>query len=78
MAQNSTTVIASKSHISDIASATDVSFTQTGVEYKISTTTTSLSSLKKFDIITVSGSTSNNSTFTIKSVKLNNNRRNYE
>ena len=71
MAQNSTTVIASKSHISDIASAIDVSFTQTGVEYKISTTTTSLSSLKKFDIITVSGSTSNNSTFTIKSVASN-------
>ena len=67
MAQTSTTIIASKSHKIDIT-GTDISFTATGTEYKISATTTSLSNLAQYDLITVTGTTNNNSTFTIKSV----------
>lgn len=67
MAQTSTTIIASKSHKTNIT-GTDISFTATGTEYKISATTTSLSNLAQYDLITVTGTTNNNSTFTIKSV----------
>ena len=48
-----------------------ISFTQTGTEYKISSSNTgsvNLSALKQFDLITISGTTNNNKTFTIKSV----------
>ena len=42
MAQTSTTLLASKSHIADVT-GTDISFTATGTEYKISSTSTTLS-----------------------------------
>ena len=68
MAQKSTTILASKTHLANIGAATDIGFLATGSEYKIYTTSTSLSGLNQYDLITVSGSTSNNSTFTVKSV----------
>ena len=70
MAQSSTTILASKSHRVDI-SGTVINFTQTGTDYKISSSDTgsvNLSALKKFDLITITGTTNNNKTFTIKSV----------
>ena len=67
MAQTSTTLIASKSHLANVT-GTDISFTATGTEYKISATSTSLGNLAQYDLITVTGTTNNNSTFTVKSV----------
>ncbi len=67
MAQTSTTLLASKSHIANV-SGTDISFTATGSEYKITSTTTSLAGFAVRDLITVTGTTSNNSTFTVKTV----------
>ena len=70
MAQNSTTIIAAKSHKANITGSV-ISFTQTGTEYKISSSNTgsvNLSALKQFELITISGTTNNNKTFTIKSV----------
>ena len=72
MAQTSTTLVASKQHISD-KTGTIISFTKTGTEYKISssdTGTINLGSYSQFDLITVSGASNsgNNSTFTVKSV----------
>ena len=67
MAQTSTTLIASKSHKANIT-GTDISFLATGSEYKISTISTSLGNLAQYDLITVTGTSLNNSTFTIKSV----------
>ena len=65
MAQTSTTLLASKSHIANV-SGTDISFTATGSEYKITSTTTSLAGFAVKDLITVTGTTNNNSTFTVK------------
>ena len=65
MAQTSTTLLASKSHIANVT-GTDISFTATGSEYKITSTTTSLAGFAVRDLITVTGTTSNNSTFTVK------------
>ena len=67
MAQTSTTLLASKSHISDVT-GTDISFTATGTEYKITSTTTALNGFAVRDLITVTGTTNNNSTFTVKTV----------
>jgi len=70
MAQNSTTILASKSHRADIT-GTVISFTQTGTEYKIISSDTgsvTFSALKQFDLITITGTTNNNKTFTVKSV----------
>ena len=66
MAQTSTTLIASKTHKANIT-GTDISFTATGTEYKISATSTSLAGFNQYDLITVTGTTNNNSTFTVKS-----------
>ena len=66
MAQKSTTILASKSHISNVT-GTDISFTATGTEYKISSTSTSLAGFNVKDLITVTGTSNNNSTFTVKS-----------
>ena len=66
MAQTSTTIIASKSHYANVT-GTDISFTATGTEYKISATSTSLAGFNQYDLITVTGTTKNNSTFTVKS-----------
>ena len=67
MAQTSTTVIASKSHKANVT-GTDISFTATGSEYKISATSTTLNNFAVRDLITVTGTTNNNSTFTVKTV----------
>ena len=67
MAQTSTTLLASKTHIADVT-GTDISFTATGTEYKITSTSTALNGFAVRDLITVSGTTNNNSTFTVKTV----------
>ena len=67
MAQTSTTILASKSHKADVT-GTDISFPATGGEYKISATSTTLNNFAIRDLITVTGTTNNNSTFTVKSV----------
>ena len=71
MAQTSTTVMGQVTHKNDIT-GTDISFTATGTEYKISATSTSLGNLAQYDLITVTGTTNNNSTFTVKSVASDN------
>ena len=67
MAQTSTTLLSAKSHKADIT-GTDISFTASGTEYKISTTSTSLGNLAQYDVISVTGTTNNNQSFTVKSV----------
>ena len=67
MAQTSTSLLASKSHIADVT-GTDISFTATGTEYKITSTSTALNGFAVRDLITVSGTTNNNKTFTVKTV----------
>ena len=67
MAQTSTTILASKTHKANVT-GTDISFTATGVEYKISATSTTLNNFAVRDLITVTGTTNNNSTFTVKTV----------
>ena len=67
MAQTSTTILASKAHKIDVT-GTDISFTATGSEYKISATSTTLNNFAVRDLITVTGTTNNNSTFTVKTV----------
>jgi len=73
MAQSSTTIRSAASHKATLT-GTVISFSQTGTEYKIAssnTTTLSLASLAQYDLITVTGSTNNNNTFTVKSVAAN-------
>ena len=73
MAQTSTTIRSATPHKATIT-GTVISFSQTGTEYKINssnTITTSLGNLAQYDRITVTGTTSNNSTFTVKSVSAN-------
>ena len=65
MAQTSTTLLASKTHIANVT-GTDIRFTATGTEYKITSTSTSLAGFAVRDLITVTGTSSNNSTFTVK------------
>ena len=67
MAQTSTTLLASKSHIANVT-GTDISITATGSEYKITSTSTTLNGFAIRDLITVTGTTNNNSTFTVKTV----------
>ena len=70
MAQTSTTLSGAKSHIENIT-GTDISFTSSGGTFTISSTSTELTGSGKLavrDIITVTGTTNNNSTFTVKSV----------
>jgi hypothetical protein len=68
MAQSSTTISSQKDHKVNIT-GTDISFTA-GTK-TISTTSTSLSNLAVRDLITITGTTNNNSTFTVKSVATN-------
>jgi len=73
MAQSSTTIRSATPHKATIT-GTVISFSQTGTEYKINssnTITTSLGNLTQYDRITVTGTTNNNSTFTVKSVAAN-------
>ena len=70
MAQTSTTLISARSHITSIT-GTDVSLSATSGVYTISATSTVLTGAGKLavgDLITVSGSASNNSTFTVSTV----------
>ena len=70
MAQTSTTLISAKSHITSIT-GTDISLSATAGVYTISATSTVLTGAGKLavgDLITVSGSASNNSTFTVATV----------
>jgi hypothetical protein len=70
MAQTSTTLSGAKSHVTDI-SGTDISFTSSGGTHTISSTSTELTGSGKLavrDLVTVTGTTNNNSTFTVKSV----------
>lgn len=47
---------------------TNISFTATGTEYKITSTSTALNGFAIRDLITVTGTANNNSTFTVKTV----------
>lgn len=67
MAQTSTTLSGAKSHNPNVT-GTDISFNKTGTVYKITSTTTSLNNFAVRDLITVTGTTNNNSTFTVKEV----------
>jgi hypothetical protein len=70
MAQTSTTLISAKSHITSIT-GTDISLSATSGVYTISATSTILTGAGKLavgDLVTVSGSASNNSTFTVSTV----------
>ncbi len=70
MAQTSTTLSGEISHKSDITGS-DISFTASGGTYTISATSTVLTGAGKLavrDLVTVSGTTNNNSTFTVKAV----------
>jgi hypothetical protein len=74
MAQTSTSILSDKNHIAD-KSGTIISFTKTGTEYKISssdTATISFGTYSQYDLITVTGSSSNNGTYTVKSVSSDN------
>ena len=70
MAQTSTTLSGAKSHIENI-SGSDISFTSTSGVYTIKSTSTVLTGAGKlaaFDLVTVTNSSNNNSTFTVKAV----------
>jgi hypothetical protein len=70
MAQTSTTLSGEKSHVSNI-SGSDISFTASSGTYTISSTSTVLTGAGKLavrDLITVSGTDLNNSTFTVKAI----------
>jgi len=76
MAQTSTSILSDKNHKAD-KSGTIISFTKTGTEYKISssdTATVSFGTYSQYDLITVTGASNstNNSTFTVKSVSASN------
>tara|TARA_B000000609_G_scaffold79456_1_gene59865 strand:- start:281 stop:886 length:606 start_codon:yes stop_codon:yes gene_type:complete len=67
MAQTSTTLSGARSHKVDVT-GTDISFNATGSTYKITSTSTDLSNFAVRDLITVSGTTNNNNTLTVKEV----------
>ena len=67
MPQTSTTLSGAKSHISDVT-GTDISLNATGTVFKITSTTTDLSVFSVRDLITVTGTTNNNKTLTVKTV----------
>ena len=67
MPQTSTTLSGAKSHISDVT-GTDISFNATGTVFKITSTNTDLSVFSVRDLITVTGTTNNNKTLTVKTV----------
>ena len=70
MAQTSTTLSGEISHKSDIT-GTDISFSASGSTYTISSTSTVLTGAGKLaarDLVTVTGTVNNNSTFTVKEV----------
>jgi len=66
MAQTSTTLLASKSHKANITATEGASFTAS--TKTISTTSTSMSNLAQFDVVSITGTSNNNKSFTVKSV----------
>ena len=68
MAQSSTTISGQRSHKADITVTEGAAFVSSGGTNTISTTATSLGNLAQYDLITITGTTNNNSTFTVKSV----------
>ena len=66
MAQTSTTILSSKSHKADITVTEGASFTAS--TKTIATTSTSLANLAQYDVISITGTTNNNQSFTVKSV----------
>ena len=68
MAQSSTTISGQRSHKADITVTEGASFVSASGTNTISTTATSLGNLAQYDLITITGTTNNNSTFTVKSV----------
>ena len=74
MAQTSTSILSDKNHKAD-KTGTVISFSKIGTEYKIissDTGTVSFGTYSQYDLITVSGSSNNNGTYTVKSVSSNN------
>ena len=70
MAQTSTSLSGAKKHVEDIT-GTDISFTRSSGVNTVSSTSTVLTGSGKLavrDLVTISGTTNNNSTFTVKSV----------
>ena len=65
MAQTSTTLLATKTHLANVT-GTDIDFEGIGTTYKIKSTSTSLAGFNVGDLITVSGTALNNKTFTVK------------
>jgi hypothetical protein len=68
MAQTSTSILSGKEHKADITVTEGASFTVSSDVYSITTTSTSLSNLEQFDVISVTGTTNNNKSFTVKIV----------
>ena len=71
MAQSSQTISGQKTFKSAITISEGATFTATGGVYKITAASTSLANLAVRDLITVTGTTNNNATFTVKSVDTN-------
>ena len=67
MAQSSTTISGQKSFKS-VITATDIRFSYVSGTSSIITTSTSLANLSARDLITITGTTNNNTTLTVKSV----------
>ena len=68
MAQSSTTISGQKTYKSPLIVPTGCTFTSTGGTNKISAASTDLSNFGVRDLITITGTTNNNSTVTVKSV----------
>jgi hypothetical protein len=71
MAQSSQTISGQKTFKSAITISEGATFTATGGVYKITAASTSLANLAVRDLITITGTTNNNATFTVKSVDAN-------
>ena len=67
MAQTSTSILSSKSHKSDVT-GTDISFEASGSVYKITSTSTALNNFAVRDLISETGTSSNNKSLTVKTV----------
>jgi len=71
MAQSSTQISGQKTFKSAITVTEGCTFTSTSGTNKIAAASTSLAALSVRDLITITGTTSNNATFTVKSVDSN-------
>ena len=71
MAQSSQTISGQKTFKSAITVSEGATFTATGGVYKITAASTNLANLAVRDLITITGTTNNNATFTVKSVDAN-------